>query len=1136
MVKKNFVHLHLHTEYSLLDGVGRIKEYIKRAKELKMEAIAITDHGNMFGAIEMYKEAIKEGIKPIIGLEAYISEGDLEEKSGKNYHLILLAKNIKGYKNLLKISSKGFIKGFYYRPRVDKKFLKLHSEGLIGLSACMKGEISQALIQGRDEEEVDEIIAEYIDIFGKEDFYIEIQGNGLVVQEELNKKLVESSHRNGIKYVVTNDTHYVYRGEHSLQDLVICIQTGAKISDSNRMRINTQDLYLKSRDEIIERIGIEYISGVDETENIAKKCNLEIEFGNFKFPEYKGIEDPKKFLKELVYKGLNERYSEGLNEKIVERAEYELETIIKMGYEEYFIVVWDFINFAKNRDIPIGPGRGSAAGSLVSYALKITELDPLKYNLIFERFLNPERISMPDIDIDICQERRGEVIEYVIEKYGQDKVAQIITFGRMKSKAAVRDVGRVLGIELSKINHLSKLIPNFTTLEENIRENIEFRELYEKDKEIQKLVDLSIRLEGKVRHSSIHAAGIVITKEPLEEIVPLYYDNNSKGIATQYQMKSLEDLGLLKMDFLGLRNLTNIQRTIEYIEKTKGKKIKLEEIPLDIKEIYDMLSTGDSLGVFQLESLGIRKILKRLKPTHFEDLIALLALYRPGPLGSGMVDDFIARKNGTQKIEYIDERLEDILKDSYGVILYQEQVMKIANIMANYTLGEADILRRAMGKKENQIMDENRDKFLTRAMKNGYSQEKAEAIFELIDKFAGYGFNKSHSASYAMIAYWTAYFKYFYPYEYYSSLLTSERGNIENIAFYISDIREHNLKISLPSINRASPYFYNEGDEIIYSLSAIKNVGDTFASSIRDELIENGIFTKYEEFVERMLSKGLNKKNLESLILAGALDELPGSRKQKVEGIDKVFEYANRKLKEDDIQQMNLFGSAKSSIISFTYQEISDYSIEEKLILEKEVIGFYYSGHPLDRYRWLLDIYKLSDIKEILEKENKFDIKIAGVIKETKKKIVKKSGEAMLLFTIEDYQNSIDGVIFPKEYKNISNLTLEGKSVLVNGTIQEDHYSGDGRKKIIVRDISLLDEIKFTSRNRLYILLKEKDKEKYNSLRELLLEFKGETQLNFAIDINGEKEIKTSKMKVRVSKILIEGIEKLLGKNRVVIK
>lgn len=1138
-MNKNFVHLHLHTEYSLLDGVGKIEEYIDKAKEMDMKAIGITDHGNMFGAIEFYKKAISRGIKPVIGLEAYVSEFQMDRREGRNFHLILLAENNTGYKNLLKIASEGYLNGFYYRPRIDKEFLKAHSEGVISLSACMQGEISRGILDGESEEKIDLKVKSYIEIFGQDNFYIEIQGNGVEGQKELNQSLIYYGKKHGLKIVATNDTHYVYEGDHTLQDLVICIQTGSKVKDTNRMKIETHELFLKSKEQMIRSLGEESLEYIEESERISERCNVSLEFGQFKFPHYEiptCLKSPTDFLRKIVYKGLAERYPAGLSEELLKRVEYELDIIIKMGYEEYFIVVWDFIAYAKSKNIPIGPGRGSAAGSLVAYSLKITDLDPIKYNLIFERFLNPERISMPDIDIDICQERRGELIEYVVEKYGADKVAQIITFGRMKARAAIRDVGRVLDIPLEKVDKVAKLIPAFATLEMALKEVAELRDVYEGDREVMSLINLSQRLENKVRHASVHAAGVVITKEPLTDVVPLYRDNKDKGVSTQYQMKELEDLGLLKMDFLGLRNLTNLQRAIEYIEETKGKKITLDNIPLDEKKVYEMLSLGDSLGVFQLESNGIRKILMQLKPDRFEDLIALLALYRPGPLGSGMVETFTNCKNGLEEIKYPHPSLEDVLKETYGVILYQEQVMKIASIMANYSLGEADLLRRAMGKKQASIMDENREKFVKQSMENGYTKEKAEEIFYLIDKFAGYGFNKSHSAAYAMIAYWTAYFKCFYKEEYYASIMTSERSNVENIAFYIEDAKNHKVKLLLPDVNNPASKFTVKDNGIRFSLSAIKNVGEGIAEKIKIDFEENGRFQRYEEFVYRMKPLGLNKKSLESLILSGALDSVPGNRKQKFESLEKAFEYANKKIKEDDIQQMNLFGGAKSEIVHYSLPEVTDYTMDEKLEREKEYLGFYYSAHPLDKYKWLLDVHRVENITDLKSENSQHRVKTYGILREAKKILTKKSGEPMCTFILEDYYDSIQGIVFPREYKDIMNQEIEGKAVCIEGSVQIDYFNGNENKKIVVRKITKIDNLIFDKRNRLYVLIRDEDTEKYSRLKEIFIENQGDVPLSFAIDRKGEKEVKNSRMGVRITPSLIKEIEELLGKNSVVMK
>ncbi len=1167
-MEKNFTHLHLHTEYSLLDGVGKISDYIQRAKELKMTSIGITDHGNMFGAIEMYQKAISHGIKPIIGLETYISEFPIKEKDneevvsedatspknkktsskednknednkkGRTFHLVLLAKNNTGYKNLMKISSYAYTDGFYYKPRVDKEFLKSHSEGLICLSACMQGEISRRILDNEPDSNIEEALKEYIDIFSSEDFYIEIQSNGFKEQIDLNKKLKELSIKFGLKLVATNDTHYVNRGDHSLQDIMLCIQTGSKINDVKRMRIESEELYLKSREEIIEAFGEEYIEAINNTEEIASRCNLSIEFGKFKFPHYELPENfftPEDFLESIIYKGLNFRYPLGLSEEIIQRVEYEISVINKMGYSEYFIVVWDFIHFAKNNNIPIGPGRGSAAGSLVAYALQITDLDPLKYGLIFERFLNPERISMPDIDIDICQERRQEVIDYVTNKYGYDKVAQIITFGTLKAKAAIRDVGRVLDIPLSKIDKVAKLIPFSYSIKKTLESVPEFYKFYSTDRDIRQVIDYSSRLENKVRHSSIHAAGIVITKNSLDETVPVYKDKEGV-IATQYQMKELEDLGLLKMDFLGLRNLTNLQRTIDYIKEGTQENLFLHDIPLDKKEVYELLSKGDSLGVFQLESQGIRRILTKLKPNRFQDIIALLALYRPGPLGSGMVDDFINCKNGISEIKYPHESLAPILKETYGVILYQEQVMGIANIMANYSLGEADLLRRAMGKKNFQIMNENREKFVERSLNNGYSKEIAIEIFDLIYKFAGYGFNKSHSAAYALIAYWTAYFKTYYPTYYYAALLTSEMKNIDDIGIYIEDAKKHGIVVSLPSVNKPSSKFIVKDNEITFALSAIKNVGEKVAEGIKLEWEENGDYTSLEELLLRTKDIGLNKKALESLILAGALDALPYNRKEKFDSLTKSIEYTKKLLKEDEIQQMNLFGEAKSTINSFTMSASPDFSLEERLEKEKEVLGLYFSGHPLDKYKPLLSTFPCSQISSLKSLENDTKICVFGGLRNIKKIVTKNNNSIMATFEIEDFSGRISCIAFPNEFSKYFHNFLEGNPVFIIGNINTDYFNGSETKKIICKQVISINELLLDKKLKTYVLIEEERRSNFFKLKEFLKECTGEQPLYFAIKTSTEKEIKLSPYKISRTLNFISTIIDILGEGSIKLK
>jgi DNA polymerase-3 subunit alpha len=1138
-MKNKFVHLHLHTEYSLLDGVGKIDEYLDRALELKMDAVAITDHGNMFGAIEFYKKARKRGIKPILGMEAYVSLGSMEEKEKITYHLVLLAKNEVGYKNLMKLSSIGYLEGFYYKPRIDKTILKKYSEGLIGLSACMQGEVARGIRDKKTSEELESIIDSYIDIFGKENFYIELQDNGIPEQYLINDKLYKLAREHDLQVVGTNDVHYTYYGQHGLQDVLICIQTGSKIDDEKRMRIHTDELFMKSRDQLVEKLG-KYEGALENTVKIAEKCNLEIEFGKFKFPEYKvekEFKDVHEYLRKLVYDGLNKRYPKGVEEKAIERVEYELKIINKMGYEGYFVVVWDFIDYAKKQNIPIGPGRGSAAGSMVAYTLGITELDPIKYNLIFERFLNPERISMPDIDIDICQERRHELIEYVGKKYGRDRVAQIITFGTMKARAAIRDVGRALNIPLYKVDKLAKLIPQFYTIDCAISEIDEFRKAYETDMDYKKIIDISKGLENKVRHASIHAAGVVITKNPLTDDVPLYSDSKGEQVCTQYQMKELEDLGLLKMDFLGLRNLTILQRTIDYIEDGVGVKIKLNDIPLDAPLVYDALQRGDTLGIFQLESRGVRKLLKKLHPNNFDDVIAVLALYRPGPLGSGMVDDYIGVKNKLKDAVYPHESLEEVLKETYGVILYQEQVMKIASIMANYSLGEADLLRRAMGKKIAELMEENRSTFIERSVKNGYEKKIAEDVFYLIDKFAGYGFNKSHSAAYGLIAYWTAYLKEYYPKYYYAALMTSERGNNDKLAIYIDDAKRHGIDIGLPDINKVNSKFIVDGDQIRFGMSAIKNLGEGIIDKLSKDIEEFGRYKTFEDFVVRTKKIGMNKKALEALVLSGTLDSLPGNRREKYSCIEKSLVYATRIAKEDEIQQMNLFGEARATIESFTMGSMEEYNIENILKGEKEYLGFYFTGHPLDKYNELLNVYELDKLVE-LKADRPHHARTCGIISEMKKMITKKNKQMMAVFTLEDNFGTISCTVFPNEFERLSNYLVEGNAVYLEGSVQLDFFGGNEEKKIIVKNLKYLEDIVEVPSFKIYILVDEETKIKLPKLKQILLNYSGKHKVYIALrQKDGNRVIELGeKYRIEPSIEFIHEVGELLGIDKMKIK
>ena len=1132
-MENNFVHLNLHTEYSLLEGVNSIDSFLARAKELGMNSLAVTDYANMFCAIEFYEKAKKMGIKPIIGLEL-----PLYEKEEQNiFTLTLLAKDYEGYKNLVKLASELYKKKDNRELRINKEILKEHSKGLIALSSSMKGEIGKAILMNFPSEKLDKIVDEYIEIFSKENFYLEIQANELLETKVINDKFYEIAKLKNIELVATNNVHYVDRDGYELQDIVICIQSGWKLKDKNRKRAVSKELYLKSKEEMQRSLDERFHKAIENTNYIASLCNLEIKFGNLQFPyyevpnQYLGMDE---YLKSICYENIKKIYKENLTKDILERLEYELSVIIKMGYSGYFIVVWDFIAYAKRNGIPVGPGRGSAAGSLVAYCLGITMIDPIRYNLLFERFLNPERISMPDIDIDICRERRDELIDYVVHKYGRERVAHIITFGRMKARAAIRDIGRVLDIDLKKIDRLSKLVSSFQTLEKTLKENVEVAKLYTTDIELQKVIDLSIRIENKIRHVSTHAAGILITKEDLDKTVPIYLDEKEGVIATQYQMKELEDLGLLKIDFLGLKNLSNIQRTIDYIKKYKNIDIELYKIPLDDKKVFEMLSQGDSTGVFQLESTGIRKIMKRLKPNKLEDIVALLALYRPGPLQSGMVDDFINRKNGKEKIEYPHKNLEIILKETYGVILYQEQVMKIASYMANYSLGEADLLRRAMGKKNFAIMRENREKFIQRAVENNYTEEKADEIFELIDKFAGYGFNKSHSVAYAMISYWTAYLKAHYPAFYFAAIMTSEISETGDVAYYFNDAKEHRISIYPPNVNTPSAYFEIKNDGISYSLAAIKNLGLNLAKKIVEDYEKHGTYTKLDEFVLRNKKNGMNKRALEALILSGALDELEGNRKEKFLSIDKVLDFVSKAPKTDEIQQMNLFGAASKTINKFALTNSDDFNLDEKLTKEKEFLGFYLSSHPLDKYKDIVTAFSINKLSEIDVEESKV-IKTFGTITGLKKVLTKKD-EQMALFSILCYDRIISCIAFPKTYDKFLEEIIEKKTVYIEGKIQIDEYKGEKTIKLLVEKIVSLDKLYDYPAKKIFILIEEEDRYKYSRLRELINSNKGKIDFLFAIKNKNEKRIQNPGVKVKLSREFLEQLVELMGLEKIKIQ
>ena len=1061
----NFVHLHVHTEYSLLDGACRISELVAQAKKYKMPALAITDHGVMYGVIQFYKEAIRQGVKPIIGCEMYVAHQSRFDKSSQRketpHHLILLVKNNEGYKNLIKLVTLSYLEGFYYKPRIDKELLREHSNGLIALSACLKGEISQCILQ-KNIKKAKEVALDFLDIFGEDNFYLELQKNGIPEQEIVNENLIEISQELSIPVVASNDIHYINKEDARAHEILLCIQTATNLSDSKRLKFATDVFYFNSPEEMNENFA-KVPQALENTLRIAEKCNLEIDFRQAQLPEFKVPPEYNinTYLKELCYKGLNERYSE-VTKQLEERLEYELSVIKKMEFEPYFLIVWDFVRYAKEEGIMVGPGRGSAAGSLVAYCLNITNIDPIAYGLLFERFLNPERINMPDFDIDFCYERREEVIEYVSKKYGNDKVAQIITFGTMAARAAVRDVGRALGMPYARVDTIAKMIPwePNITIEKALKMESRLKELMKNDEDIKKLIETASSLEGLARHASTHAAGIVLSRKPLADYVPL--QKTAEGeICTQYAMAELEELGLLKMDFLGLRTLTVISNALKIIKHTRGEMVDINKIPLDDKKVYKMLSKGNCAGIFQLESEGMKDLVKRLKPENIEDITALLALYRPGPLGSGMIEDFINRKKGAIEIKYAHPQLESILKETYGVIVYQEQVMKIASELAGFTLGQADILRNAIGKKQKGVMEKQRELFIKGAQKNNIKKNTAVEIFDLIAYFAGYGFNKSHSVSYAFISYQTAYLKTHYTIEYMASLLTSIMGNNDKVALYIKECRNMNIEILPPDINQSLVNFTVVGGKAIrFGLAAVKNVGEKAIKSIIDEYKRTSNFTSLLDFCQRVDLRVVNKRVIESLIKCGAFDSIGARRSQLLAFLDVSLkngqEYQKSK-RNGQTSIFDLFEENSSGKDSGNYQDrlpdISEFSKNELLAMEKEMLGLYISYHPLNDYRERLKKIITSTSIELTNLSDKSRVVLAGVINNLKRKSTK-NGNLMAFITLEDLEGTVEIIAFPKVYEKCKEMIKEDEIIITEGHIDV----AEGKTKIIAEKISLLEK------------------------------------------------------------------------------
>lgn len=1076
MKHADFVHLHVHTQYSLLDGMIRLDDLFKKVREYKMPAVAMTDHGNMFGAIEFYERAIKHGVKPIIGCELYMAPHSRFDKSAgisgeTSRHLLVLVKNMQGYKNLMKLTTAGYLEGFYYRPRVDKDILKECHEGLIAMSACLHGEIADLLLRGNMDAAI-KAAEEYREIFGEDNFFLELMENGMPEQKRANEGLLEISCRLSIPPVATNDCHYLNQEDREAHDVLLCVQTGKTLDDPDRMRFQTDEFYLKSP-ETMNQIFNYCRESIDNTINIAERCNLKLEFGQFFLPRF-DISSEKtldEHLMELALKGMKsiapvifkDSQDPNVRKAYEKRLKEELEIIKSMGFAGYFLIVSDFVNYAKRNNIPVGPGRGSAAGSLVAYAIGITNIDPIRYRLFFERFLNPERISMPDIDIDFCQEGRDEIIRYVTEKYGSDKVSQIITFGKMQARAVIRDVGRALNMPYGEVDAIAKLIPNVLniSLDEAIKREPRLQEEEKKD-QVKRLLALSRALEGLNRHASTHAAGVVISDVPLVERVPLCIPKDD--VVTQFTMNDIQRVGLTKFDFLGLKTLTVIKNALRFIKEGRGEQIDIDTIPLDDVKTYQLLMRGDTDGVFQLESSGMKDILVSLKPDCIEDIIALIALYRPGPMS--MVPEFIARKQGKTKIVYELPQLEDILKETYGIILYQEQVMQIAVVIGNYTMAEADTLRKVMSKKKAAEMEREKPKFLEGAKKAKIPEAKARRIWEQMESFAEYGFNKSHSTAYAMISYQTAYLKAHCPVEFMAALLTSEKDNRDKIIKHISSCKDTGIKVLPPDINESARDFGVAEDGIRFGLAAVKNVGVGAIDAIISSRAQKGKFSDFNDFCNRVDPSRVNKRVMESLIKCGAFDSLGYQRRGLMMSYEAIMEGAQRRRKEKASPQSTLFADFETNdqklavINGNSIADVPEWDSRELLAHEKETLGFYITGHPLSRFTEKLAVLANSDAETLAERKDKENVSFGGVVSNIREISTKKK-DTMAYATIEDMKGSINVIFFADVYKKVSPILHGDEPVFVRGVLDvaEDSI------KVIASEAHLLREVKTNSHN-----------------------------------------------------------------------
>jgi DNA polymerase-3 subunit alpha len=1115
MGSPNFVHLHLHTDYSLLDGACEIGELTAEAARRGMPAVAVTDHGNLFAAANFFHQATTHGVKPIIGCEVYVAPGSHKARGSdaeRSNHLVLLCENHEGYRNLIQLVSTGFLDGFYYKPRVDHELLAKHSRGLIALSACLRGEVADALLAERPTQARD---AAYRlrDIFGKGNFFLEVQDQGIPIETRVNQELVQLSRETGIPLVATNDCHYLTRADAHAQDVLLCIQTGKTVSDPQRMRFATDQFYFKTAVEMAQ-VFRELPDALERTLGIAERCQVKIERVANPFPEFQvpGGHTPDSYFENVAREGFASRVpslerlsKDGLLRHSLaqyeQRLSDEIRMIQKMRFAGYFLIVWDFIRYARAQGVPVGPGRGSAAGSLVSYALRITDVDPLQYDLLFERFLNPERISLPDIDIDFCMRRRGEVIDYVRGKYGDKNVAQIITFGTLAAKAAIKDSGRALDMPFGEVDRLAKLIPNQLniTLEKALKESPQLVAAMEKEERVKELIEVALRLEGLARHASTHAAGVVISPQPLTEIVPLYKTNRDE-ITTQYDMNALERIGLLKMDFLGLTTLTVLDDAVRLIRENRRQEIDLAGLPLDDPKVYELFSRGEMSGIFQFESHGMRDILRRYQPARFEDLTALNALYRPGPIQGGMIDDFIARKQGKKKVAYDLPDLEEILSETYGVILYQEQVMQIANRLAGFSLGEADILRRAMGKKKREEMAAQREKFVAGCHAHKVPAKKAERIFDLMAEFAGYGFNKSHSCAYALLAYQTAWLRTHFPVEFTAALLTSETGNTDKVVKYIHEARGMGIRVLPPDVHESGLYFTPVGDDIRFGLAAIKNVGENTAKAICDARAQQGNFHNIYGFCDAIEPRFLNRRVLESLIKSGAMDCFQASRARLWAAVENSLTYGQKTNHQRAVGQHGLFLGGSSSVSPEwampSLPEAQDWTEEEQLAGEYATLGFYISGHPLDRYAGRLKELGAVELGSLESRRNGEDLVVAGIIVQSRAMRSKK-GARWAILTLQDRTGVVELLVFPEAFARLEPVLSVARPLIFKGRISVEEVG----TRVVVSEAKPMDQMseRVPSLLRVRVDLATMDTGALDRLQELFSSRPGRCRVSFEL-------------------------------------